>query len=390
MIRICFVVTIYGTYRAFLKNFSQYLHSTGEYDISLICDPSGEAASDVPEYVHFYPVHMSRGIYLINSVEAVKHISRILKEQRFDIVQYSTPNAAFYTSLAAYRCRIPVRLYCQWGIRYMGFGGFRRLIFKAVEKVICRLSTKIEAESHNIKNFAIQEGLYPDSKCCVVWNGSASGVDLTKFDVSKKTEWRAEKRELFAITDDTLLIVFCARITGDKGINELLGAFFDIRKQKDNIKLAIVGGVDDLTPDVDKERMERARQSADVFMPGAVDDVEKYFAAADIFVSPSYREGFGLVVIEASAMGLPVIVTDVPGQIDAVIPEGTGITCKVRDTVDLEKAMTRMIDDRELQEKLGTGGIDFVKEKYEQKELFRRLKLQRDDYAKSISNNARI
>lgn len=390
MIKICFVVTIYGTYKAFLKNFAEYLYKSGEYDISLICSADYNTFSDIPKYIHYYPVHMARGINPKNSMQAIKYINHILRENKFDIIQYSTPNAAFYASLVSYKCRIPVRLYCQWGIRYMGFQGLRRKLFKFIEKVICSLSTVVEVESHGIRNFAISEGLYNRKKSTVVGHGSACGVNLDKFNIDRRKEWRKEIRERFDINDTTAVLVFCARITGDKGINELLQAFFDISKKTKDVKLMIIGATDDLTPDIDIRLMNKAKTSDNIIFTGAVNSVEKYFAASDIFVSPSYREGFGLVVIEASAMGLPVIVTDVPGQIDAFIPDVTGLKCKVKDVNDLTRATMQLINDKDFQNRGGALGRKFVEDNFEQKELFKRLKYKRDKYAKSISNHTSL
>ena len=142
MKKICFVTTIYLTYKSFLKEFSKYLHETGEYEISLICNDEESIREDLPNYVHYYPVNMKRGVSL-SAFSAIQSITRILKEKEFDIVQYSTPNAAFYTSIASKKAKVPVRLYCQWGIRYMGFEGAKRKIFKFLEKITCKNSTYI-------------------------------------------------------------------------------------------------------------------------------------------------------------------------------------------------------------------------------------------------------
>ena len=193
MKKICFVTTVYMTYKCFLKQLSQYLYETGEYDISLICNNEEEALKDIPVFVHYYPVDMKRGVSL-SAFSAIKKIGEILEKGRFDIVQYSTPNAAFYTSIAAKKKRVPVRLYCQWGIRYMGFEGWKRKIFKYLEKKTCDNSTFIEVESHNIRNFSLEENLYTNERSCVIWNGSASGVDLNKFDISQKAHWKKRIR----------------------------------------------------------------------------------------------------------------------------------------------------------------------------------------------------
>ena len=380
MKKICFVTTIYLTYRMFLKNFSVYLHESGEYDISLICNNEPEIADDLPAFVHFYPVKMERGVSF-SAFSAIREIEKILKTKGFDIVQYSTPNAAFYTSVAARRVNVPVRLYCQWGIRYMGFDSWKRSVFKFLEKTTCDNSTFIEAESHNIRDFSLSEGLYTKERSSVIWNGSASGVDLTKFDIKNREKWRREIRTKYCIAEEDVVFAFAGRLTADKGINELLCAFVNISAKNKKVKLMVVGGMDNSTS-LNTELMLQVKNSKQAIFTGSVDNIECYYAAADVFVAPSYREGFGLVVVEAEAMGLPAVVSDVPGQIDAIVPNKTGLTCKVKDVATLEKAMVQLLEDQEYRNQLGTAAAQFAEEGFEQKKLFSHLKRHRDELVK--------
>lgn len=377
MKRICFVTTIYMTYKAFLKQLSQYLHDTGEYDISLICADEQEVHEDVPDFVHYFPVKMERGVSL-SMFESIKQIQVVLEKEKFDIVQYSTPNAAFYTSIAAKKAKVPVRLYCQWGIRYMGFEGWKRVLFKNLEKITCDNSTFIEVESDNIREFSLKEKLYTADRSCVIWNGSASGVDLSKFDISKKEQWNNEIRTKYDISENDIVFSFAARLTADKGINELLEAFTNLVEKYDNIKLLVMGGMDD-SGSINNELVKIAKNSGKVIFTGSVPDVERYYAASDVFVAPSYREGFGLVVIEAESMALPAIVSNVPGQIDAIVPNETGLDCVVKSASSLQEKMEKLILDTELRKRLGANAQKFVEDNFEQKKLFEYLKKHRDE-----------
>lgn len=376
MKKICFVTTVYMTYKCFLKQLSQYLYETGEYDISLICNNEEEALKDRPAFVHYHPVDMKRGVSL-SAFSAIKKIGEILEKEKFDIVQYSTPNAAFYASIAAKKKRVPVRLYCQWGIRYMGFEGWKRSIFKYLEKKTCDNSTFIEVESHNIRQFSLEEKLYTNDRSCVIWNGSASGVDLNKFDITQKSYWRKKIRTIFKLSNEDIIFAFAGRLTADKGVNELFEAFLNIEKKYPHVKLLIMGGMDS-HESLKQELLENAKKSTNVIFTGNVSNVEEYYAASDVFVAPSYREGFGLVVVEAEAMGLPAIVSNVPGQIDAIKENKTGVTCRVKDSKSLEKSMGKLIEDVELRIDLGNKASKYVEDNYEQKKLFRCLKMHRD------------
>ena len=146
MRRICICTTVSITMKTFVVETAKYLHEKCGYDITLICNEDKKFEESLPEYLHFIPVHMARGIDF-SAIKSIKQFTRIFKEQKFDMVQYSTPNAACYASIAAQKAKIPVRLYCQWGIRYVGLSGISRKIFKYIEKIVCRNSTDIRAVS---------------------------------------------------------------------------------------------------------------------------------------------------------------------------------------------------------------------------------------------------
>ncbi len=373
MNRICFVTTVSCTLDAFVMELSEYLHSTGKYDITFICDDDESFRQRLPGYIHYIPVSMKRGISL-GMFRAIGEMRKIFRREKFDLIQYSTPNAAFYASIAAKAENVPVRLYCQWGIRYMGFHGLSRLIFKALEKKTCKNSTAIEPESFSIFDFAVSEKLYSKEKGEVIWNGSACGVNTELYDIHRKNDWRKELRSHFGFNDEDIVYGFAARLTCDKGINELLAGFREAAIP--NGKLLVMGGMDDESS-INPELLSWARNQPNVIFTGKVSEIYKYYAALDVFLSPSYREGFGLVLIEAQAMGLPVIATDVPGQIDAFLPEKTGIAVPVMDAHAVAAAMARFASDCQLRQHMGNVAHDYVVASYAQDELFRRLEEKR-------------
>ena len=160
MKKICFITTISLTLKAFVLKTAEYLHENTDWDISFICSTDDEFEQMLPEYIHYYPVPMERGIS-VAGVKAMLEMMKIFKREKFDLIQYSTPNASLYASLAGFLAGIPVRLYCQWGMAFVGFTGLKRKIFKAEEKLVCSLSTWIEPDSYSNLNFAHEQGLYP-------------------------------------------------------------------------------------------------------------------------------------------------------------------------------------------------------------------------------------
>ena len=379
MKRICFVTTVPGTIRAFILPLAEYMHENTKWDISFICSDNENFEKSLPEYIHFYPVHMKRGISLAG-IKAMFQIKKILKKEKFDMVQYSTPNASLYTAMAAKSAKIPIRLYCQWGIAYVGFNGLKREIFKTVEKFVCGLSTYVQPDSKSNLNFARSEGLYSEKKSSVIWNGSACGVSLDKFNIQRKNEYRSYIREKYNIGRNTFVYIFIGRVTRDKGINELLSAF---KKLNDDSVLFLIGK-NEVDTSVNRELYDWSLENKNIIYTGNVDDVERYLSASDCYVLPSYREGFGMSVIEAEAMGVPVIVTDIPGPVDAVIDNKTGLLVKKADENSLLDAMKKI---RKLNyQEMGKEGHKFASDNFEQKQLFDKIIESRNELLKQNIN----
>lgn len=381
MKKICFVTTVSITIKSFLLQFKDYLVNN-DYDVTFICNTDEGMYELCNNQVHYIPVPMKRGVGL-EGLSVINKLTRIFRDNKFDIIQYSTPNAALYASIAAKRAKCSNRLYCQWGIRYMGFdGGIKRMILKKIEKIVCKKSSVIECESYSIYRFSISEKLYPSSKASVIWNGSACGVDLNKYCIEKKEKWREEIRSELKITERAPVFGYVGRITRDKGANELLSAFREVVKKKDAY-LLMIGMFDDANT-IEAELRKWAEGSKHVIFVDWTDKVEKYYSAMDVFCSLSYREGFGLVVIEAAAMGLPGIVTDVPGQVDTIEPNVDGWSVPAKNIDKVISTIEHCIDNPEEVRKYGCNARQRVEEKYEQNELFKRLTEHRNSLCKTV------
>ncbi|MEG0873061.1 MAG: glycosyltransferase family 4 protein [Clostridia bacterium] len=376
MKRICFVTTISLTFKAFLLDVSKYLYENGNYEITMICDKDEELIKQLPEYIRYIPIKMKRGIDF-SCIKSIYKLYTIFKKEKFDIVQYSTPNAALYSSIAAFLARTKIRLYCQMGVRYVGFKGIKRKIFKLIEKIVCSLSTYIEPVSLGNLEFGYKEKLYNEKKSSVIWNGSSSGVNLEKFNVKNKLQWRKAIREKYKIDEECFVFGFVGRIDKDKGFNELLEAFKKLLEEYENINLMIVGNNDKMDK-IDKELYEWSIKDRNVIYCGITKEVEKHLAAMDAFVLPSYREGFASVVIEAEAMGIPVIVTNIPGPTDAMIKDKTGIIVEKANIESLFKGMKKMIENDEMRLEMSKEAILLASEKFESKQLFEYILKDRD------------
>ena len=367
MKKICFITTISATLKVFVIDTATYLYENGEYDFTFICDTDEEFAGTLPYYFNYIPVSMKRGIS-ISGIGAILKMLSLFKKEKFDMVQYSTPNASFYASIAAKLAGVPVRLYCQWGIVYVGFSGLKRKVFKAIEKIVCFFSTWIEPDSFGNLSFSRLEGLYTEQKSSVVWNGSASGVNLKKFDILYKDKWRKEIRSKYDIADTIFVMGFVGRITRDKGVNELFVACNEFFEEHPNSALMLLGDKEK-SETIDDEFYQWSIAEQRVIYCGITNEVEKYLSAMDVFILPSYREGFGSVVIEAEAMGVPVIVTDIPGPTGAMLNGETGLVVKKADVESLKKAMIFLMKDSKKRQEMGKKGHSFVNDNFDSLKL---------------------
>lgn len=361
MKKICFVTTISLTLKCFILPLTKYIHENTDWDISFICSEDDEFAKNLPEYIHYYPVHMERGIS-IAGVKAMLQMKEIFKREKFDIIQYSTPNAAFLASIAAKWANTPVRIYHLMGFRFLGSKGCMRKFLQAIEKITCKMSTNIECVSESNRKMGIELKIFNENKAVVIWNGSTGGVDINRFDYKKRSVYREEIRKKYLIDETDFVFGYVGRIVADKGVNELLEAFERIN----NAKLFMIGSNEGVNS-IDERLYKNSIKNENVIYTGSVENVEKYFSAIDVLLLPSYREGFGNVVIEAAAMGTPAIISNIPGPIDAVIPDYTAKVVEVKNVDDLHKAMLFMMDTDYVN--MGVCAKNFVVDSFENNKL---------------------
>jgi glycosyltransferase involved in cell wall biosynthesis len=371
MYKVCFVTTISLTLKTFVLDFAKAMHETGDFEIHFVCDYDPDFEKMLPAYIHYHPVAMKRGVSF-DGLKAIREMHQYFLKEKFNLVQYSTPNASCWASIASKMAGIPCRLYCQWGIAYVGFRGLKRWIFKQIEKLVCRCSTKIEPDSYGNLRFSHKEKLYGAEKSCVIWNGSASGVNISKFDISRKVGWRNEIRNQYTIPEKAVVYTFIGRITKDKGINELFEASKKLMDSLADVYLLLVGPMEK-SESVDATLHQWSQEEKRVIYIGYTNRVEQYLAASDVYVLPSYREGFGSAIIEAEAMGVSVIASDIPGPADAMVHEKTGVLTSKADAQKLYEQMLIMYKNANLRTEYGNNGAVFARESFEQTELFKRM-----------------
>jgi glycosyltransferase involved in cell wall biosynthesis len=367
----CIVATLSATVKAFWGDQLRFLQDNG-FEITIVAslkegmEPFQEG---FPENVKIIYVKMSRTVKPIEDVMAIKKIAAVLREGKFDLVQYVTPKGAMFGSISSRFAKVPVRLYLMWGLYYTTQSGLKRCFFKYIEKLVCRLSTAIAPDSKGNLKLAVDEGLCNADKISVVGNGSANGVDTERFDPDRLAPYRNEIRKKHAIPQDAFVFGTVANVVRDKGINELIEAFNAVAKRNPKVYLLGIGEIPEKNP-VTSTTLDLINNHERIIYIGKQTEIEKYFTAMDVFVLPTYREGFGVVNIEASAMRLPVISTDVPGPQESIVHEETGLLVLPKQVQPLTAAMETLLNQPIMAKKLGESGRKRVEQVYDQKRLW--------------------
>lgn len=364
MKKICYIVTIPLTIRAFFIPQLIYLSKNG-YDVTVICGHDKTLQEELGNHITYKPIDIPRGVSLFKSFQSIMQLTMVMRKEKFDFVQYSTPNAAFCGAIASILSNRKVRNYHLMGYRYEGNTGIARFVLKCIEKITCMLSTNIECVSRSCLDFGVKEKLFKNNKATVVYNGSSGGIDLQRFSINSKRRWCQEIRKIYQIPMNKIVFGFVGRITKDKGIEDLLETFKTLNN--DNMVLMLVGPLE-MEYSLNKELLLWAKRNPNIVFVGSVKDVEKYYAAMDVLVLPSYREGFGNVLIEAQSMGVCVIASDISGPKDAMIHKKTGLLFPLKNKNELKKCMITLLN-KDIREKYSKEARIFVEQKFDQDTL---------------------
>lgn len=363
MKKICYITTLSISIKAFFIPQLKYLSEHG-LDVSVVCSPDEKLQDLLGEKIHYYPIEIPRGIAGKAMLRSINGIIDLFKQERFELVQYSTPNAAFCASIAAKKTKIKVRNYHLMGLRYLGCSGFLRSVLKALERYTCKNSTHIECVSKSNLELSVAEELFPKNKAIVVWHGSSGGVDLHRFNAAKRKFYRDEIREKYGISKNEFVFAFVGRITKDKGVNEILEAYHCM----EGCKLFMIGEEENIES-LNDQLYQSSRSNSDIIYTGNVNEIEKYYCAADVLLLPSYREGFGNVIIESAAMGTPAIISEIPGPTDASIKDKTAIWIPNHDADALFRAMKNIKNDNCRLKEMSQSCIAYVQTHFDEDKL---------------------
>jgi glycosyltransferase involved in cell wall biosynthesis len=340
------------------------LSSPGE-DLHAFSDREGVPVSSV---------EMPRRVTPMRDLRALAGIVRELRRIRPTIVHAHTPKGGLLGMIAAWLYGAPVRVYHMRGLPLMGATGWKRRLLWGTEWVACRLAHRVICVSHSVRVEAIAAGICPADKIRVLLGGSGNGVDAAeRFNPERQGETvRRSVRARFEIPDGATVIGFVGRIVRDKGVVELAQSWALLRERYRDLHLLVVGPFEPQDP-VPAEIERMLRDDPRVHLVGMDWNTPPLYAAMDVLALPTYREGFPNAPLEAAAMGLPVVSTNVPGCIDAVEHGLTGTLVPPADAAALTDALDSYLRDRELRRRLGRAGRERVLRDFRQEAIWEAL-----------------
>jgi glycosyltransferase involved in cell wall biosynthesis len=310
---------------------------------------------------------MAREIALFSDLISLCKFLLYFCGNRPDILHANTPKGSFLSLTAGWFCGVKTRIYYVHGLRYQGASGLKKKLLMNMEKISCFFETDIMAVSNGVRE-VLQSDKITNKNINIIWNGSVNGIDLEYFDPQHADvgDIRAEH----GIAEDDFVFGFLGRLVGDKGINELVASFNEMSLNFSKVKLILVGDFEKKLDPLKNDTLRILRENPNIILTGAQKDVRPFLSAMDIFVFPSYREGFGIVLMEAAAMNVPAISSDIIGCNEIIQNGQNGFLVPPKDKDILLEKMKFCLNNRFLIKQMSQGTRPLIASRYEQKELW--------------------
>lgn len=358
------VATVAVSLRVFCLDLMREL--SADYDVVAVSSGGKDLDSIKAAGITARTVDMERRISPLCDLRALWRLYRIMREERPDMAHSITPKAGLLTMIAAKAAGVPVRVHSFTGLVFPTAKGLRKQILKSTDRLTCRCATHIHAEGQGVRHDLVGAGI-TSKPVEVLGHGNIRGVDLTHYTLTPELkEEGMQLRTQLSIPQEAYVFLYVGRVVTDKGISELIAAFEDINSETTPVYLLMVGNEEPQEhPLPDKLRRRILAADRIVWVNSWINDVRPYYAAADAFVLSSYREGFPNSVLEAGAMGLPSVVTDINGSREIVETDHNGIVVPPRDATALSDAMRRLINNVEDGTRMGKIAREVVEAKFD-------------------------
>lgn len=367
------ITTVPQTLNTFCKGLLKELKHEG-YEVVALSSPGEELDELVDsEDVRTIAVPMERRISPFNDMKSLWQMYRVMRREKPDMVHSMTPKAGLVTMVAAWLTRVPIRIHTFTGLVFPTSTGLKRRILMFTDWLTCACATHIIPEGEGVKADLLNNKI-TKKNIRVLGHGNIRGIDLEHFKPMS---------HLTPLEEGVFSFVFVGRLVGDKGINELIAAFSRLNKEYPETRLVLVGPEEEKIDPIKPETKVEIDRNPAIDAVGQQSDVRPFFTSADALVFPSYREGFPNVVIEAGAMGLPSIVTDINGSREIIIDGENGMIVPSKDAEALYQAMKHFVENLEDVKRMAENARPLIASRYEQSYVRQCLK---DFYKECIAS----
>ncbi|GAA5026535.1 N,N'-diacetylbacillosaminyl-diphospho-undecaprenol alpha-1,3-N-acetylgalactosaminyltransferase [Marivirga lumbricoides] len=330
------------------------------------------------EGVKHFPITFTRTLSPLQDLKALWQLIRLIKKEKPDIVHTHTPKAGLLGMMAAKYCGVKVRMHTVAGMPLMEATGATRSILKVTERLTYACASKVYPNSFQLMNYMERAFSFYENKFKIIGEGSSNGINTKHFSMEQLDSAElSELRNQLAIPGEAILFVFVGRLVEDKGIHELVEAFTAL---KGNAFLLLVGPFEDEREPVRLDVKEEIKSNVQIKHVGFQRDIRPYLAASDIFVFPSYREGFPNVVLQAAAMGLPAIVSDINGCNEIIQKDFNGLIVPAKESASLRRAMQQLMENESERRALAKNARPSIL-KYDQNLVWQKIE---EEYSTSL------
>jgi glycosyltransferase involved in cell wall biosynthesis len=350
---------------SFLQNYYEVLAVSGmDEHLETVGLREGVRTANVP---------MQRSIHPVKDIVSLWRLYRLFRKEKPQIVHSITPKAGLLSMTAAYFAGVPIRIHTFTGLIFPTRKGMMQRVLIAMDKLLCHFATSIIPEGEGVKQDLIQYNI-TKKPLHVLANGNVNGIDVNYFNPEKfSNEERLNLKNKTGIAPDDFVFIFVGRLVGDKGINELAEAFRIFSTDEMKMKLLLVGPLEKELDPLTPKTLDEIDRNRNIIPVGFQKDIRPYLAIADALVFPSYREGFPNVVMQAGAMGLPSIVTDISGCNEIIKDGENGIIIPVKDEQKLENALSELFNNKILYYILKSNSREIITMRYKQEYVWEAL-----------------
>jgi glycosyltransferase involved in cell wall biosynthesis len=327
------------------------------------------------EGIKMLVIPFCRTINLRQDLVSLYELIKLFRKEKPDLVHTHTPKAGLLGMLAAKITNVPLRLHTVGGMPLMGVTGKRLKILRFMEKLTYKYAHKIYPNSVGLKDFILQNKFTTLDKIKVLGNGSSNGVDTSFYNKdypNAEVEALNLKQRLGIETSD-FIFMFLGRLAKDKGIIELVSAFNKLSENNPNLKLLLVGPLEEENSSLPKETLQIIKNTKAIIYPGRTDNVRAFLKLADVFVLPSFREGFPNALLQAGAMSLPLIATNINGCNEIIEHNKTGFLVPIQDEKSLLDKMKFLYENSETRINFGDKIREKIEEKFKQSIIWEEL-----------------